>query len=94
MADPTRSRHDDGVTVRHEKSNIKQWVFGIAIALLAIIAVQNSQSVEMDFLVIDTEAPLIVALLIAGALGAVIGYAAPVMRRHRRHERKRDRDEE
>lgn len=94
MADPTRRHEEDGVTTRHEKSNIKQWVFGIALVLLAIIALQNSQSVEMDFLVIDTEAPLIVALLIAGALGAIIGYAAPVMRRHRRHERHRDRDEE
>lgn len=93
MADPTRRQEPD-VIVRHEKSNIKQWVLGIAVALLAIIALQNSQKVEVDFLFVDTNTPLIVALLVAGFLGAVIGYSAPVLMRHRREERRREKHEE
>ncbi len=92
MADPTRAREDPGVTVRHEKSNIKQWVIGIAVLLLVIIALQNSQKVKMNFLFVDTQAPLIVALLIAGLLGAVIGYTGPVMLRHRREQRRKGRE--
>ena len=44
------------------------------------------QDVEIDFLFINTEAPLIVALVIAGALGALIGWALPHVRRSRRAE--------
>ena len=79
-----------GVQVRREGTNWRHWALGIAIALLAIIALQNSQTVDVDILFINTSAPLIVLLLIAGALGAVIGYVLPVVRRHRREERRRD----
>jgi uncharacterized integral membrane protein len=68
----------------------RQWAFLVALVLVAILAVQNAQEVKMDFLFIHTSAPLIAALLIAVALGMVIGYVAPVMRRHRRDERKRE----
>ncbi len=57
---------------------------------MAIIALQNSQKVEIKLLFINTETPLIVGLLIAGALGAVIGYVARMVRRHRRDERRRE----
>lgn len=60
--------------------------------LLAIIALQNSQKVEIKLLFIEGETPLIVGLLIAGALGAVIGYVAPLVRRGRRAESRGDRD--
>lgn len=67
-------------------SNWRHWLLGIALLLIAIICLQNAQEVEMDLLFIHTTAPLIAALLIATALGAVIGYVAPVIRRHRRGE--------
>lgn len=65
-------------------------MLGIAILLIAIICLQNAQEVEMDLLFINTTAPLIAALLISAALGAVIGYVWPVMRRHRRGEQDRE----
>ena len=71
-------------------SNWRHWLLGIALLLIAIICLQNAQEVEMDLLFIHTTAPLIAALLIAAALGAVIGYVAPVMRRHRRGEHDRE----
>jgi uncharacterized integral membrane protein len=66
-----------------KKGNWRPWAIGIAILLLAIIVVQNSQEVPIDFLFVETETPLIVGLLIAGALGALIGWLAPIVRRGR-----------
>jgi uncharacterized integral membrane protein len=76
---------------RVEKGGInwRQWAIGIAVALLAIFALVNTDEVKVDFLIGDTTMPLIIALLISAALGAVIGYIAPIVRRHRRVERER-----
>jgi uncharacterized integral membrane protein len=59
----------------------RQWTAAIAAVLLLILVVQNTEEVSFNFLFIDFTAPLIVALLIAGALGALIGWAAPRIRR-------------
>jgi uncharacterized integral membrane protein len=72
-------------------TNWRGWAAGILVALVVIVALQNSQEVRIDVLFVSVDAPLIVTLLIAVAIGALIGYVAPVMRRHRHHER-RDRD--
>ena len=61
----------------------KAYVYWIAVILLLILVLQNLQKVEVDFLFINTETPLIFALLIAGALGALIGWATPRIRRGR-----------
>ena len=66
------------------------WLIGTAGVLLLILVAQNFQEVEFDFLFIHSETPLIVALLIAGALGALIGWALPHVRRSRRAERERE----
>ena len=58
--------------------------------LLLILIVQNAQKVTVDFLFVETETPLIVALVIAGGLGALIGWALPHVRRSRRAERERE----
>lgn len=66
----------------------KWWAFGVAILLLLIIVLQNSQKVEFKILfLVDTAAPLFLLLLIAAAIGAVIGYTAPILRRHRHKTR-------
>jgi len=44
----------------------------------------NSQKVEINFLFGTAQAPLVVALLIAAALGALVGWAAPKLRSGRR----------
>jgi uncharacterized integral membrane protein len=67
--------------------NWRAWAVGILSALVLIVALQNSQQVSVDILFVSTEAPLIVILLVAVAIGALIGYVAPVLRRHRRAER-------
>ena len=57
-----------------------------ASVLFAIFVLQNSQDVEVEFLFTTTDTPLFLGLLIAGALGALIGWAAPRVRRGGRHE--------
>lgn len=71
--------------------NWRAWVVGILIALVAIVALQNSQQVRVDVLFVTVDAPLIVILLVAVAVGALIGYVTPVVRRHRREERRQGR---
>lgn len=74
---------------RGEKStNWRTWAVGLLVALVLIVALQNSQEVRVDVLFVTVDAPLIVTLLAAVAIGALIGYVAPVVRRHRRDERK------
>lgn len=64
-----------------EGVNWKRWVWGAAMVVLVIFVAQNSQEVEVDFLFVETTTPLIFALLIAGALGALIGWLGPRVRR-------------
>jgi uncharacterized integral membrane protein len=72
---------DDPIMPRKEGLGWKGWALGIAGVLLAILILQNLQEVEVKFLFINTTIPLIFALLIVGALGALIGWAAPRVRR-------------
>lgn len=68
--------------------NWRAWAVGALVVLVAIVALQNSQEVRVDVLFMTLNAPLIVILLAAVAIGAVIGYVTPVLRRHRRDERR------
>ena len=74
-----------------EKKQIgwRAWVAGILGALVLIVALQNSQRVQVDVLMINLTAPLIVVILAAAAIGAVIGYVAPLVRRHHRAEKEK-----
>ena len=65
----------------------RKWILGILIALLVIVALQNSQQVSFEVLFASFDAPMIVMLLVFALLGALIGWAAPVLIRHRRTER-------
>ena len=72
------------------QTNWRTWSIGILIALVAIVALQNSQEVRIDVLFVSVNAPLIITLLVAVGVGALIGYAAPVLLRHRRDQRRAD----
>jgi uncharacterized integral membrane protein len=78
--------HDQqGIETRREGANWKLWTVAVAALLLAIVVIQNSQEVPIDFLFVETTVPLIFGLLIAGLLGFVIGWLTPIVRRGRRH---------
>jgi uncharacterized integral membrane protein len=68
--------------------NWRAWTVGVLVVLVIVVALQNSQDVKVDVLFITTTAPLIVTLLVAVGVGALIGYVAPLVRRHRREERR------
>ncbi len=61
--------------------NWKGWTIGVVVLLLLIFIAQNAQKVEVDFLFIHTTTPLVFALVIATALGALIGWLGPRVRR-------------
>ena len=67
-------------------TNWRAWAVGVLIALVVIVALQNSQEVRVDIFFVTVNAPLIVILLGTAVIGALIGYVAPVVRRHRRDE--------
>jgi uncharacterized integral membrane protein len=69
--------------------NWRAWIVGGLVAIVVIVALQNSQQVRVDVLFITVDAPLIITLLAAVAIGALIGYVTPLVRRHRRDESKR-----
>ena len=75
---------------RKEGRGWRVYLLAIAAVLLLIFFVQNAQKVTVDFLFVETETPLIVALLVAGGLGGLIGWAWPHVRRSRRLERERE----
>jgi uncharacterized integral membrane protein len=76
------------VTEQKKGTNWRAWMIGTLVVLVLIVALQNSQSVDVDVLFVSTTAPLIAILLIAVGIGAIIGYVAPLLRRHRREQRK------
>lgn len=67
--------------------NWRAWLVGILSALVLVVALQNSQEVSFELLTASFQAPLIVVILLAAGIGALIGYVAPLVRRHRREER-------
>jgi len=67
--------------------NWRAWLVGVLCALVLIVAAQNSQEVSFDVLFASFKAPLIVVILLAVLVGALIGYVAPLVRRHHREEK-------
>lgn len=67
--------------------NWRAWLVAALAALLLIVALQNSQEIRFDVLTASLEAPLIVVILLAAGIGALIGYIAPLLRRHRRQDK-------
>jgi uncharacterized integral membrane protein len=80
--------NDLGPRSQQRQTNWRAWGIGALIALVAIVCLQNSQEVHVDVLFLSINAPLIVILLVAVAVGALIGYITPVVHRHRRGEQR------
>jgi len=66
---------------RKEGRGWRFYLVAAAVVLLLIFVLQNSKSVPVEFLFTTVDTPLFFALIVAGALGAVIGWAAPRVRR-------------
>lgn len=68
-------------------TNWRAWLVGSLSALVLVVALQNSQEVSFEVLFASFQAPLIVVILLAVAIGILIGYIGPLVRRHRREEK-------
>jgi uncharacterized integral membrane protein len=66
--------------VRSGGRGAKFWLMLVLLALGFIFIAVNFQKVTIDFIVGETKAPLVVALVIAGLLGFVIGLILPRFR--------------
>jgi uncharacterized integral membrane protein len=65
---------------RSEGRGARFWLIVVLVALAILFAAVNFQEVEVDFIVGEANAPLVVALLLAGGLGFVIGLVLPRFR--------------
>ncbi len=60
--------------------SVKQMLGGGALLLLLVWFVLNTQEVEVNLIVTTVTMPLFVALIIAGLLGALVGWLLPRIR--------------
>lgn len=88
MPDPTKPHKSQIAAAQQRDIQWKWWALGIAVLVLLIVIAQNAQKVEFNLLFLSTTAPLILLLLGAAVIGAIIGYTAPILRRHRHNTRR------
>lgn len=69
---------------QENRNGWRTWLAGGLGLLVLIVSLQNSQQVDVNVLMVNLSAPLIVVILAAAAIGAVVGYVAPLVRRHHR----------
>jgi uncharacterized integral membrane protein len=67
---------------RQEGRGARFWLTMVLIALGLVFIAVNFQKVTIDFVVGETKAPLVVALLISGVIGFLIGLVLPRLRQH------------
>jgi len=52
-----------------------KWIAaGIGLVVLAVFALQNSERVDVDFLLFDSQVRVVVVILVAAVLGFVVGW--------------------
>ena len=66
---------------RSEGRGARFWLIVVLIAIGVLFCAVNFQKVTIDFVVGEANAPLIVALLISGLIGFLIGLVLPRFRR-------------
>jgi uncharacterized integral membrane protein len=66
---------------RSEGRGARFWFIVVLIAIGVLFIAVNFQKVTIDFVVGEAKAPLVVALLIAGVIGFLIGLVLPRFRR-------------
>ncbi len=77
---------NNGLPTAKKERGARFYITIAAIVLAAIFILQNTQKVEVKFFFSTSNLPLIFALLLAAALGFVIGLALPRFRRPRHHD--------
>lgn len=65
----------------------------LVMALIVVFAVQNTSSVEVNFLWIDGEFPLALVILITAMVSILATVAGGALYRRRRHRRRREKEQ-
>ena len=66
---------------RSEGRGARFWIIVVLAGVGILFAAVNFQKVSINFIVGEAHAPLVIALLISGGIGFVIGLALPRFRR-------------
>ena len=82
MADPAGQKRPLPTPQGGEPNWKRRAMIAVAAVLLLFMAL-NFQKVEVNFIFGSAQMPLIIALMIAAALGALVGWAAPRLRSSR-----------
>jgi uncharacterized integral membrane protein len=56
------------------------WLMVVVVVLAIVFIAVNFQKVTIDFVIAETNAPLVLALVISGLFGFIIGLALPRFR--------------
>ena len=62
----------------------------IGVGLLLVFMIQNTESVQLDFLAWSFTWPLWLLTMASAVLGALVWFGVGVMRRHRRRKERRE----
>jgi uncharacterized integral membrane protein len=65
---------------RKEGRGARFWLIVVLVAIGFVFVAVNFQKVKIDFVVGSTEAPLVIALLISGGIGFLLGLVLPRFR--------------
>jgi uncharacterized integral membrane protein len=68
------SPHPGPETVPRSGIRPRWIVAGVAAVLLLIFAIQNSERVDVDFLVFDAQVRVVAVIVVSAALGFVVGW--------------------
>lgn len=89
--DSSRSAPEEPARTRHTGRTIgRSLALGLLIfvtVVLVLFVVYNGQTVEINLVFTDVEAPLVLALVIAAVLGALVGWLTSLVLRSRRRHR-------
>jgi uncharacterized integral membrane protein len=65
---------------RKEGRGARFWLIVVLVIVGFVFVAVNFQKVKIDFVVGSTEAPLVIALLISGGIGFLLGLVLPRLR--------------
>ncbi|GMQ92875.1 MAG: hypothetical protein BMS9Abin12_0352 [Acidimicrobiia bacterium] len=84
MADESGEERSDDLEYKEGGLPIGLIITGIVAVIAAVFIVQNSDETEMEFLFFSGRVPLSLVIIIAIALGALLGWFGGYMRRRKK----------
>jgi len=84
MAEMNEKTSDQDEKPKSKSSFKVKWILiGVAILVLCYIALQNRAETKVSILLIESQMPLAVLIIITAGLGFALGYLSAIFRRRR-----------